>query len=60
MIQAKERFWDLIEELDSSIKFKDLAFSFLNPIALNRVANKHIKVNNIKLSSHLCMPQALC
>jgi hypothetical protein len=43
-IQAKEQFWTFIEEIDSSVKIKDLAFSLLNPIALNRVANKHIKV----------------
>ena len=43
-LQAKERVWDLIDELDGSIKIKDLYTALLDPIAMNLVANRHVKV----------------
>ena len=48
--QAKATVWNWIEELDGSIKIKDLYSALLDPVAMNRVANKHLKVADILLA----------
>ncbi|GAX74972.1 hypothetical protein CEUSTIGMA_g2418.t1 [Chlamydomonas eustigma] len=38
---AKAAIWDLIDELDSSARIKDLYTALLDPVAMNRVSNVH-------------------
>ena len=45
-LQAKASIGDLMDELDgSSVKFKDLWTALLDPIAMNRISNRHAKVS---------------
>lgn len=43
-LQAKAAIWDLVDEVDSSANIKELYTALLDPIAMSRVANRHIKV----------------
>ena len=58
LFQAKAKIWDLIDELDDSVKIKDYYSALLDPIAMNRVANRHIKVRGC-LCARLC-PSKCC
>ncbi len=42
--QAKATIWDLVDELDSSLEIKEMYTALLDPVALNHVSNRHIKV----------------
>ncbi|GAX74974.1 hypothetical protein CEUSTIGMA_g2420.t1 [Chlamydomonas eustigma] len=41
--QARNAIWECIYELDSSIKIKELYTALQDPVAMNTVANRHIK-----------------
>ncbi|GAX74971.1 hypothetical protein CEUSTIGMA_g2417.t1 [Chlamydomonas eustigma] len=41
---ATAAIWDILDELDGTVKIKELYSALLDPIAMNAVANKHIKV----------------
>ena len=42
MDNAHSQVWEIIDELDSSIKIRDLYTALLDPVALNRVSARHL------------------